>query len=59
MPTSEFVPGHESGGWWGIGAPRETPDVIVDKLNREINLLLADSKTEAQMQMRGPAPNGR
>jgi hypothetical protein len=30
-PTvGEFVPGYESSGWYGIGAPKNTPSEIVD-----------------------------
>jgi tripartite-type tricarboxylate transporter receptor subunit TctC len=34
---AEFVPGYEAGGWYGIGAPKDVPAEIVDRLNREIN----------------------
>jgi len=44
----EFVPGYETSGWYGIGAPRGTPAEIVDKLNREINEGLADAKLRAR-----------
>jgi len=40
---SDFVPGYEASGWQGIGAPKDTPDEIVDKLNREVNTVLAES----------------
>ena len=44
LPTvGEFVPGYEASFWAGIGAPRNTPSEIIDKLNREINAGLADS----------------
>src|SRR2546428_985630 len=37
IPTMrEFVPGYEAGGWQGIGAPKNTPSGIIDKLNTEI-----------------------
>jgi tripartite-type tricarboxylate transporter receptor subunit TctC len=43
VPTMmEFVPGYEAANWYGIVAPRNTPAEIVDKLNREINAVLAD-----------------
>ncbi len=43
LPTvGEFVPGYEASFWAGIGAPRNTPSEIIDKLNREINAGLAD-----------------
>ena len=41
-PVGEFVPGYEGFGWQGIGAPKNTPAEIIDKLNREINAGLAD-----------------
>jgi hypothetical protein len=44
LPTvGEFVQGYEVSLWWGVGAPKNTPTEIVIKLNREINLGLADS----------------
>jgi tripartite-type tricarboxylate transporter receptor subunit TctC len=43
LPTvGEFVQGYEANLWWGVGAPKNTPAEIVTKLNREINLGLAD-----------------
>jgi tripartite-type tricarboxylate transporter receptor subunit TctC len=36
-PLSDFVPGYESSSFNGIGAPRDTPGEIIDRLNREIN----------------------
>jgi tripartite-type tricarboxylate transporter receptor subunit TctC len=50
LPTiGEFVPGYEASNWYGIGAPRNTPTEIVDKLNREINGALADPKLKARL----------
>ena len=50
VPTvAEFVPGYEAGAWWGIGAPKNTPADIVDKLNMEINAALADPKMKARL----------
>jgi tripartite-type tricarboxylate transporter receptor subunit TctC len=49
VPTvSEFVPGYEAGDWLGVGAPRNTPPAIVDKLNGEIAIALADPKIKAR-----------
>ena len=43
VPTiGEFVPGYEATGWQGIGAPRNTPPEIIDRLHREINACLDD-----------------
>jgi tripartite-type tricarboxylate transporter receptor subunit TctC len=45
IPTvGDFVPGFETSAWGGIGAPKDTPGEIIDKLNREINAALADPK---------------
>src|SRR5262245_15416746 len=43
IPTiGEFVPGYEASAFWGVGAPRNTPAEIIDKLNKEINTGLSD-----------------
>ncbi len=50
IPTvGEFVPGYEASAWYGIGAPKNTPAEIVDKLNKEINAALADPKMKARL----------
>jgi tripartite-type tricarboxylate transporter receptor subunit TctC len=49
-PTvAEFVQGYESSFWTGVGAPKNTPAEIVDKLNKEINAALADPKFKARL----------
>ena len=43
IPTvGEFVPGYEASTWNGLGAPRNTPAKIIDRLNQEINAVLAE-----------------
>jgi tripartite-type tricarboxylate transporter receptor subunit TctC len=50
IPTvGDFVPGYEGTGWQGIGAPRNTPAEIIDKLNKEINPGLADPRMKARI----------
>jgi tripartite-type tricarboxylate transporter receptor subunit TctC len=50
LPTvDEFVPGYEASGWIGVGTPKNTPTEIVDKLNKEINVALADPKIRARI----------
>ena len=50
IPTvGEFVPGYEGTGWQGVGAPRNTPTEIIDKLNGEINAGLADPRMKARI----------
>jgi tripartite-type tricarboxylate transporter receptor subunit TctC len=47
-PISDTVPGFDASSWWGIGAPRSTPDEIISKLNSEINAGLADQKLRSR-----------
>ncbi len=50
IPTvSDFLPGYEASGWYGVGVPKNTPTEIVDKLNKEINVALANPKMKAQL----------
>ncbi len=50
VPTvGEFVPGYEATGWQGLGAPKNTPAEIIDRLNREINTALADPTITARI----------
>jgi tripartite-type tricarboxylate transporter receptor subunit TctC len=47
--VGEFVTGYEVSAWYGVGAPRETPVDVIDKLNKEINAGLADAKLKARL----------
>src|SRR5215472_4450640 len=50
IPTvGEFVPGYEAPTWYGLGAPKNTPAEIVDKLNIDINAGLADPKLRVRL----------
>jgi tripartite-type tricarboxylate transporter receptor subunit TctC len=50
IPTvDEFVPGYEASAWQGIGAPKNTPAEIIDRLNKEINAGLADPKLKTRL----------
>jgi tripartite-type tricarboxylate transporter receptor subunit TctC len=50
LPTvGDFLPGYEASTWLGVGAPKNTPVEIVDKLNTEINAGLADPKMKARI----------
>jgi tripartite-type tricarboxylate transporter receptor subunit TctC len=50
IPTvGDFVPGYEASAFWGIGAPRNTPGEIVDKLNKEINASLSDPQLSRRL----------
>jgi len=47
--VSDFVPGYEASAWYGVGAPKNTPIAIVEKLSKEINVALADPKMRARL----------
>jgi tripartite-type tricarboxylate transporter receptor subunit TctC len=47
--VGEFVPGYEASAFFGIGAPRNTPAEIVEKLNKEINAGLVDTQLKARI----------
>ena len=50
IPTvGEVVPGYEASSVYGLGAPKNTPTEIIDKLNREINAALADPNMKARL----------
>jgi tripartite-type tricarboxylate transporter receptor subunit TctC len=49
LPTvADFVPGYEASAVFGIGAPKNTPVEIIEKLNKEINTALADPRIKAR-----------
>jgi tripartite-type tricarboxylate transporter receptor subunit TctC len=53
---AEFVPGYEGSGWVGVCAPKGTPNNIVDKLNQEINAVLADPAISTRLVGLGAEP---
>jgi tripartite-type tricarboxylate transporter receptor subunit TctC len=53
----EFVPGYEGSGWLGVGAPRGTPADAIDKLNKEINAVIADPAMTARLVELGTEPD--
>ena len=57
VPTiADTVPGYELSAWFGVGAPRETPPEIIQRLNREITAGLADPKIKARFAELGALP---
>jgi tripartite-type tricarboxylate transporter receptor subunit TctC len=49
VPTvGEFLRGYEASYWCGIGAPRNTPREVIEKVNKEVNAGLADAKMRAR-----------
>jgi len=50
VPTvADTVPGYEASAWFGMGAPKETPPEVVNKLNKAINAALADPNIQARL----------
>ena len=50
IPTiGEFVPGYEVSVWYGIGAPKNTPNEIIGRLNQATNAALVDPKMQAKL----------
>jgi tripartite-type tricarboxylate transporter receptor subunit TctC len=50
IPTvGEFLPGFEASQWWAIGLRKSSPAEIIDKLNKEMNAILADSQLQARL----------
>jgi tripartite-type tricarboxylate transporter receptor subunit TctC len=47
--AGDFVPGYEATAWAGIGAPKNTPPEIIDKLNEAVNASLVDPKFKAHL----------
>ena len=50
------MPGYEAEVWDGIGAPAHTPPEIIEKLNKEINAVLADPAIKARFAQLGAEP---
>ena len=55
-PVADFVRGYEASQWYGLGAPKNTPAEIVDRLNKEVNAALADPKMKARLADLGSTP---
>lgn len=57
LPTvGDFVPGYEATQWYGLCAPKNTPQEIVDKLNAEINAVIAEPAMKARLAAIGGEP---
>ena len=50
LPTvADYVPGYEASAWYGVVGPLGTPKEIVDRLNHEINTILADPAVQSRL----------
>ena len=52
------LPGFEAGSWFGVFAPKGTPDTVVAQLNRTVNEIIAMPSIEKQMIGQGADPVG-
>jgi tripartite-type tricarboxylate transporter receptor subunit TctC len=46
---SDTLPGYEASAWYGIGAPKNTPAELIERLNKEVNASIADPKFIARL----------
>jgi len=57
VPTvADTVPGYEASALFGMGAPKKTPPEIIEKLNREINAVLAEPEMKKRLIELGGEP---
>jgi tripartite-type tricarboxylate transporter receptor subunit TctC len=57
VPTvGETVSGYEASAWFGMGAPKGTPEAVIAKLNRTINAALEDPTMRARLADLGGIP---
>jgi tripartite-type tricarboxylate transporter receptor subunit TctC len=52
----ETVPGYEASVWYGIAAPKGTPQDAIDVLNKAMAVALADPKMKARIAELGGVP---
>ena len=49
LPTvADFLPGYEASAWYGLGTPKNMPGEVIDKVNKAMNAVLADPKSQAR-----------
>ena len=57
VPTmNQFLPGYEAAGWNGVGAPKSTPNEVIELLNHEINAVIAESDIKVLLENLGIEP---
>src|SRR5262249_6537284 len=55
---SDTLPDYEASAWFGIGAPKSTPAELIERLNKEVNISIADHKLKARLANLGGAVLG-
>jgi len=57
VPTvAETVPGYEATAWFGIGMPKGSPRAAIDRVNADVNRILADPKMREKLAELGGVP---
>jgi tripartite-type tricarboxylate transporter receptor subunit TctC len=46
---SESLPAYEASAWYGIGGPKRMPEDVIEKLNNEVNVSIANPKFQARL----------
>ena len=55
-PLADTIPGYEASALFGMGAPKKTPPEIIEKLNKEVNAVLAEPAIKQRLIDLGGAP---
>ncbi len=59
VPTlAETIPGYEVELWFGVMAPRGTPQAIIDRLNGAVNQSIQDADMKTNLENQGMTPSG-
>jgi tripartite-type tricarboxylate transporter receptor subunit TctC len=53
---ADTIPGYEASALFGMGAPKNTPKEVIEKLNKEINAVLAEPAIKARLTELGGEP---
>ncbi|MBR1223744.1 MULTISPECIES: tripartite tricarboxylate transporter substrate binding protein [unclassified Bradyrhizobium] len=53
---ADTIPGYEASALFGMGAPKNTPKEIIEKLNKEVNAVLAEPAIKAKLVDLGGEP---
>ncbi|WP_291847849.1 tripartite tricarboxylate transporter substrate binding protein [Bradyrhizobium sp.] len=53
---ADTIPGFEASALFGMGVPKNTPKAIIDKLNKEVNAVLAEPAIKARLVDLGGEP---
>jgi tripartite-type tricarboxylate transporter receptor subunit TctC len=47
------VPGYEAHNWWGLVAPAGTPPAVVERLHKELSVILTSAETKKRLEAEG------